>query len=140
MRLRCGRWGWRRWARCELLPRPACAALLPRPALRGGETSRARSERVGGRALCPRILASRMRRLPSPGSQERSDLSPRRAGRGEESSPPRPLPPRREIRQRLLIRRGIKPKNRPAFSHLLSDKILELCHLEAFIGDLVDAL
>src|SRR5260221_6003097 len=131
MRLHCGRWGWRRWARCELLPRPACAALLPRPALRGGETSRARSERVGVRGLSANSGVSN---AAPPLTRIARAIRPLPAipERGEESSPPHLLPPRREIRQRLFVGGGIKPKNRPAFSHLLSDKILERGHLEGF--------
>ncbi len=43
----------------------------------------------------------------------------------------------REIFQRLLVGRRIEAEDAAAFSHLLSDKVLERRHLERLIRDLV---
>src|SRR6266704_6243477 len=55
----------------------------------------------------------------------------------ERRLPPGLFPPRREIDQRLLVGRGIKPEDRAAVADFFRSKILERRHLKRLVSDLV---
>src|SRR5260370_29019055 len=123
MRLNYGRWDWR--TRVSLFRSPCAALSSPSPRSCGERVGvRGSLDRHGLADSPPHPDCCAIRPLPASGARLRR-------------SPPRLLPPRGEIGQGLLVGCGIKSENRTASAHFLGDKILELGHLEGFIGDLL---